>query len=137
MRKTVHGTWYKGVGFILIITFLIGFISCTPKKVFDMESPDGNIRINIKTEGSQAKFSVLYEGDTIIHVGKSYSEPVDIRIDGTDKIVSPGFINAHAELKWGSVTRSFYEDFASTQHEFFSGENVHMNETAAPGMQSA
>ena len=35
---------------------------------------------------------VVFEGDTIIYVGKSYSDSVDSRIDGKGKIVSPGFV---------------------------------------------
>ena len=39
---------------------------------------------------------VVYENDTIVHVGKSYDGDVDQTIDARGQIVSPGFINIHA-----------------------------------------
>jgi 5-methylthioadenosine/S-adenosylhomocysteine deaminase len=56
---------------------------------------------------------VVFEEDTIIHVGKSYSGAVDRRIDGTKKLISPGFVNAHAELKSAPVLKSLWEDCGS------------------------
>ncbi len=38
---------------------------------------------------------VAFEGNRIIHVGKSYSGSVDERVDARRKLVAPGFINAH------------------------------------------
>lgn len=38
---------------------------------------------------------VVFEGDRIIAVGKSYDKPVDQRIDARGKLVSPGLINSH------------------------------------------
>ena len=38
---------------------------------------------------------VVYEGATIIHVGKTFDGPVDSTIDATDKLVAPGFIDTH------------------------------------------
>jgi cytosine/adenosine deaminase-related metal-dependent hydrolase len=39
---------------------------------------------------------VVYENDRIIHVGKSYNEPVDNTIIAKGSLVSPGFVNIHA-----------------------------------------
>ena len=38
---------------------------------------------------------VVYEGNRIIHVGKTFDGPVDSTIDATDKLVAPGFIDTH------------------------------------------
>ncbi len=38
---------------------------------------------------------VVYEGNTILHVGKSFDGPVDKTIDATGKLVAPGFIDTH------------------------------------------
>ncbi len=41
---------------------------------------------------------VVYRGDTIVHVGRSYEEPVDHTIDARRHLVSPGLINAHVHV---------------------------------------
>jgi cytosine/adenosine deaminase-related metal-dependent hydrolase len=41
---------------------------------------------------------VVFQDDTIIHVGKSYTGRVDRKIDARGKIVSPGFINSHFHI---------------------------------------
>lgn len=38
---------------------------------------------------------VVYEGNRIIHVGRTFDGPVDSTIDATDKLVAPGFIDTH------------------------------------------
>ena len=38
---------------------------------------------------------IVYEGNRIIHVGKTFDGPVDSTIDATDKLVAPGFIDTH------------------------------------------
>jgi 5-methylthioadenosine/S-adenosylhomocysteine deaminase len=38
---------------------------------------------------------VVYEGNTILHVGKSFDGPVDNTINATGKLVAPGFIDTH------------------------------------------
>lgn len=38
---------------------------------------------------------VVYEGNTIIHVGKTFDGPVDNMIDAAGKLVAPGFIDTH------------------------------------------
>lgn len=39
---------------------------------------------------------VIYEEDTIIYVGSTYEEPVDLTIDAGNAIISPGFIDLDA-----------------------------------------
>ena len=41
---------------------------------------------------------VVYQGDAIIHVGKSYAGPVDHTIDARAHLVSPGLVNAHVHV---------------------------------------
>ena len=43
---------------------------------------------------------IVYEGNTIRHVGRTYDGPVDHVIDATDKLVTPGLINTHAHLRF-------------------------------------
>lgn len=38
---------------------------------------------------------VVFEGDKIIHVGRNFDGPIDRVIDGTGKLVAPGFIDTH------------------------------------------
>src|SRR6478752_498903 len=58
---------------------------------------------------------VVWENDQIIHVGKSFDGQVDETIDGTGKIVTPGFINTHAHLYESPLDKSFVEDRGSRQ----------------------
>ena len=41
---------------------------------------------------------VVYQGDTITHVGKAYEGPVDHTIDARAHLVSPGLVNAHVHV---------------------------------------
>jgi len=41
---------------------------------------------------------VVFEENEIIHVGKSYSGPVDETINANGKIIAPGFINMHCHV---------------------------------------
>ena len=41
---------------------------------------------------------VVYQGDTIKFVGKSYDGNVDETIDASAHLVSPGFVNAHVHV---------------------------------------
>jgi cytosine/adenosine deaminase-related metal-dependent hydrolase len=38
---------------------------------------------------------VVYEGNTILHVGKSFDGPIDKTIDAAGKLVAPGFVDTH------------------------------------------
>ncbi|WP_159996306.1 chlorohydrolase family protein [Roseomonas sp. 18066] len=53
---------------------------------------------------------VVYENDTIIHVGRDFEGEVDHTIDATGKLVTPGFINTHAHLSESPLDKSFVED---------------------------
>ena len=39
--------------------------------------------------------AVVYEGNTIVHVGKGFEGHVDRTIDAKDKLVAPGFVDTH------------------------------------------
>jgi 5-methylthioadenosine/S-adenosylhomocysteine deaminase len=39
--------------------------------------------------------TVVYEGNKIVHVGRSYDGPFDAEIDAAGKLVAPGFIDVH------------------------------------------
>lgn len=43
--------------------------------------------------------TVVYRGDRIIHVGRTFDGEVDNRIDATGKLVIPGFISTHCHLR--------------------------------------
>ena len=58
---------------------------------------------------------VVYEGNTITHVGQTYDGPVDDTIDATGKVVTPGFINTHAHLAGSPLDKSFIEDRGNPQ----------------------
>jgi len=42
---------------------------------------------------------VVFDDKQILHVGKSYSGQVDEKIDASEKIVAPGFINTHCHMQ--------------------------------------
>ncbi|MGE3796499.1 MAG: chlorohydrolase family protein [Thermomicrobiales bacterium] len=58
---------------------------------------------------------VVWEGNSIVHVGSSYEGPVDTAIDAQDCIVTPGFVNTHAHLSGSPLDKSFIEDRGSRQ----------------------
>ena len=53
---------------------------------------------------------VVWDGNEIVHVGKSFEGEVAETIDATDKIITPGFINTHAHLTDSPLDKSFVED---------------------------
>ncbi len=53
---------------------------------------------------------VVYEGNTIVHVGTTFDGTADQTIDATGKIVTPGFINTHAHLSGSPLDKSLLED---------------------------
>ena len=58
---------------------------------------------------------VVYQGNTIVYVGKEYSGEVEQIIDATGKVVTPGFINTHAHLAGSPLDKSFIEDRGNPQ----------------------
>jgi 5-methylthioadenosine/S-adenosylhomocysteine deaminase len=58
---------------------------------------------------------VVWEGNEIVHVGRSFDGQVDETIDATGKVVTPGFINTHAHLAGSPLDKSFIEDRGSRQ----------------------
>ena len=65
--------------------------------------------------------TVAFEGNSITHVGDSYSGEVAETIDATGKIICPGFVNAHLHVTDTPFTRGYWEDMgrqgASPNHE--------------------
>jgi 5-methylthioadenosine/S-adenosylhomocysteine deaminase len=53
---------------------------------------------------------VVYEGNRITHVGRSYSGEVDRRIDASGCLVMPGLINTHIHAAGAPNDKSFLED---------------------------
>src|SRR4051794_14563210 len=53
---------------------------------------------------------VVTEGNTIVHVGKTFAGTADRTIDATGKIVTPGFINTHSHLSGSPLDKSLLED---------------------------
>lgn len=53
---------------------------------------------------------VVWDGNEIVYVGKSFDGEVAETIDATDKIVTPGFVNTHAHLADSPLDKSFVED---------------------------
>ena len=53
---------------------------------------------------------VVYEGNSIVHVGKSYSGQADERIDAGRQMVIPGFINLHAHMTQSPLSMGLKED---------------------------
>ena len=53
---------------------------------------------------------VVYEGNRVIHVGKSYSGEVDEWIDASTGLVMPGLINTHIHAAGAPNDKSFLED---------------------------
>src|SRR4029078_12844190 len=58
---------------------------------------------------------VVYEGDRIIHVGKSFDGSAAQTIDLPRGVVTPGFMNTHAHLAGSPLDKSFIEDVGPRQ----------------------
>ncbi|MEZ5843764.1 MAG: chlorohydrolase family protein [Hyphomicrobiaceae bacterium] len=53
---------------------------------------------------------VVYEGNTIVHVGRRFDGEADEVIDAAGRILTPGFINTHTHLTESPIDKSFVED---------------------------
>lgn len=58
---------------------------------------------------------IVVEGDSIIHVGRTFDGEVDETIDARGRIVTPGFVNVHAHLAGSPLDKSFLEDRGNRQ----------------------
>ncbi len=73
---------------------------------------------------------VVWEDDTIIHVGKSFDGAVDEAVDAPGTVVTPGFINTHVHMTESPLDKSFVEDrgprnfFLSGLFEFLTARNA-------------
>ena len=53
---------------------------------------------------------VVYEGNEIVHVGKSYDGSADEVINARGKMVAPGFVNLHAHITQSPLSMGMKED---------------------------
>ena len=53
---------------------------------------------------------VVFEGDTIVHVGKSYSGSLDRKIDARKRLVIPGLVNIHSHFGSNPYSKSYRGD---------------------------
>jgi 5-methylthioadenosine/S-adenosylhomocysteine deaminase len=63
---------------------------------------------------------VVWEGNTIVHVGKTFEGHVDTVIDAPDRLVTPGFVNTHVHISESPLDKSFVEDVGK-RHYYQSG----------------
>lgn len=59
--------------------------------------------------------TVVYEGDSIVHVGPSFAGDADQTLDLPHGVVTPGFINTHSHLAGSPLDKSFIEDVGPRQ----------------------
>jgi len=53
---------------------------------------------------------VVYEGNRIAHVGRSYSGQADEALDARGKMVIPGFVDLHAHITQSPLSQGMKED---------------------------
>src|SRR5438270_4776240 len=53
---------------------------------------------------------VVYQGDSIIHVGKKFDGTIDHLMDATHKLLTPGLIDTHIHMAGSPLDKSFIED---------------------------
>ncbi len=53
---------------------------------------------------------VVFEGDTILHVGRVFEGHADHVIDATGKVLTPGLIDTHVHMAGSPLDKSFVED---------------------------
>jgi 5-methylthioadenosine/S-adenosylhomocysteine deaminase len=63
---------------------------------------------------------VVWEGNSILFVGKSFDGEVDNIIEAPDRLVTPGFINTHVHISESPLDKSFVEDVGK-RHYYQSG----------------
>lgn len=54
--------------------------------------------------------AVVFEGDTIIHVGRTFEGRADQVIEATGKVLAPGFVDTHSHMAGSPLDKSFVED---------------------------
>lgn len=63
---------------------------------------------------------VVFEGNTIVHVGPRFDGAADEVVDAPDKVLTPGLITTHCHMAGSPLDRSFIEDRGNPQF-WFSG----------------
>lgn len=66
-----------------------------------------------KLHGYLRNGDVAWEGDRLVQVGGVYDGPVDLEIDGADRLVMPGLINIHCHPTQTPIFRGFIEEFGN------------------------
>lgn len=66
--------------------------------------------LDVIQEGIVENTDILIEDDVIAEIGRNLKSPADEVIDGTDKLVIPGLINAHTHLGM-SLLRNLSDDY--------------------------
>lgn len=79
---------------------------------------------------------IVVEGESIVHVGRSFDGQIDETIDAGNRIVTPGFVNVHAHLAGSPLDKSFLEDrgprqfYLSGLFEYLPARSVAQDEEA-------
>jgi len=63
---------------------------------------------------------VVVEGERIVHVGRTYDQPVDETVDARDRVLTPGLITTHAHIAGSPLDPLVIEDRGNPQF-WYSG----------------
>jgi cytosine/adenosine deaminase-related metal-dependent hydrolase len=58
---------------------------------------------------------VVYEGNTIVHVGKSYHGSLDRKIDAKKRLIIPGLVNIHSHFGSNPYSKSYRGDSSTRE----------------------
>jgi len=75
---------------------------------------------------------VVFEGDTIVHVGKSYSGSLDKRIDAKKRLVIPGLVNIHSHFASNPYSKSYRGD--GTTREVYNSDLFDRGRALSPSI---
>ncbi len=75
---------------------------------------------------------VVFEGDTIVHVGKSYSGRLDKRIDAKKRLVIPGLVNIHSHFASNPFSKSYRGD--GTTREVYNSDLFDRGRALSPSI---
>jgi len=75
---------------------------------------------------------VVFEGDTIVHVGKSYSGRLDKRINARKRLVIPGLVNIHSHFASNPYSKSYRGD--GTTREVYNSDLFDRGRALSPSI---
>ena len=61
---------------------------------------------------------LVLEGENIVHIGSSWDGHVDITIDATNEVITPGFITTHLHAAESPLDKSWIEDVGNRQFSY-------------------